>query len=153
MNKLHTFMILTGYCGLFDIDLIETTDGSLYFLEVNLRYGASGYVVTCDGINLPGMFADYMLKGIPIPEESELLTHDLNNKPDENGGEQPITAFVSEKVLLENYSEGAATEEEIMTAFDSDCIHFIKNEDDPGPYAVFSKAANKLIKQKKAERS
>ena len=66
IKQMADFVAGLGYEGLFDIDLIETADGTMYFTELNLRYGASGYAVTESGANLPGMFADYMLLDKPI---------------------------------------------------------------------------------------
>ena len=91
VDKLIHFVSSLHYEGLFDIDLIETEDGEMYFAELNFRYGGSGYAITKSGVNLPGIFADYILKGKEIPDEcfvssgkhflSELIAADeLNRK-------------------------------------------------------------------------
>ena len=123
MPGIHRLMELTQYNGLFDIDLIEGTDGRLYFTELNFRYGASGYVLTRSGVNLPGMLADRAVAGAAIDAE----TH----------SDRIGLVFVSEKVLAEEIAEGDITSEkaeELMSAAD---IHFIKDEEDPKPYKHF----------------
>lgn len=140
MEKVCDFMRATGYDGLFDIDLIETGDGKQYFLEVNLRYGASGYVMTCNGINLPGIYAGHILCGHEVPGEEELL----KNLPD--GGK--VTTFASEKVLLENYADGAITESELEEAIQLAEIHFVKDEEDMQPYRRFTEVLERIRKEK-----
>ena len=142
MEKIRTFMRSTGYNGLFDIDLVETEDGRIYFLEVNLRYGASGYVVTCEGINLPGMFADFMLKGQTVADEEEVMA--LRKK--KNKG----LTFVSEKVLLENYADRAAALEEIEEAISTADVHFVSNDADSRPYRYYMQAFDKVKKKMQA---
>ena len=44
-----------NYTGIFDIDLIETQSGEVYFIELNFRAGASTHAFTSIGVNLPGM--------------------------------------------------------------------------------------------------
>ena len=142
MEKIRTFMRSTGYNGLFDIDLVETEDGRIYFLEVNLRYGASGYVVTCEGINLPGMFADFMLKGQTVADEEEVMALRKNK----NKG----LTFVSEKVLLENYADRAAALEEIEEAISTADVHFVSNDADSRPYRYYMQAFDKVKKKMRA---
>lgn len=140
MEKIRAFMRSTGYEGPFDIDLVETEDGRLYFLELNLRYGASGYVVTCEGINLPGIFADYILKGIPVPDEETVRAL--------RSGETKGLTFASEKVLLENYSDGAITADEFDEAVRSAEVHFVSNEEDGRPYQKVMQAFEQIKKQR-----
>lgn len=141
LEKIRDFMLSTGYEGLFDIDLIETEDGRQYFLEVNLRYGASGYTLTCGGLNLPGIFADHVMKGAAIPDEDELI----GSIP----GDNSKASFASEKVLLENYSEGVLTEEEMQQEISYAEVHFVRSDDDMQPYRRFMQAFEKIKKQRK----
>lgn len=140
IGKIRAYMRATGYNGLFDIDLIEAEDGRQYFLEVNLRYGASGYVMTCNGINLPGIYASHILYGCEIPTEEELL----------NALQDPgkRTAFASEKVLMENYADGVITESEFTEELASAEIHFIKDEADMKPYQKFTEAFREIRNRK-----
>ena len=114
-----------GFVGLFDVDIIETTDGKWYFVELNLRYGASGFAVTQSGVNLPAMYADYRINGVPV---------DLNCAA-ENTGER----FVSEKVMMDEYARGFLSLRQIRQLMDRTQIHFIENPDDPKPYRHFQK--------------
>ncbi|MBQ0037595.1 MAG: ATP-grasp domain-containing protein [Clostridiales bacterium] len=125
IDKLIHFMEQLQYNGLYDIDLVQALDGTMYFVEVNLRYGASGYAVTKCGVNLPGMFADYMLQGKPI---------DMNCKLSKTG-----QTFVSEKVLIDEYATGRLSMEKLQKILDSADICFIRDVLDPKPYEHFKK--------------
>ena len=139
MEKLSRFMGSLGYTGLFDIDLIETSDGSIYFVELNLRCGASAYVLTGYGINLAGIYADHKLKGEEIPDEDELKRR--------CAGSNTVT-FSSEKVLLEEYADGNISEKEFKDAIHSAEIHFIMDENDIIPYRKFMNAFHKIRKNR-----
>jgi hypothetical protein len=120
MSDVLKFIESLDYNGLFDVDLIETTDGKIYFVELNMRYGASGYALTKGGANLPAMFADYMFNGTPIDKNCKL----------NNIGQ----TFTSEKVLIDEYREGLIERETIDKLIEEADIHFIMDEDDPKPY-------------------
>ena len=124
-GKMISFVGTLGFDGLYDIDMIQTTDGKIYFVEVNMRYGASGYAVTQCGANLPAMFADYMLNGTPV---------DMNCQVKESG-----KTFVSEKVLIEEYMMGRIPYSMVQECMDEVDIHFIKNDEDPEAYNHFKK--------------
>lgn len=117
VDKIARFIKSLQYEGLFDVDLIRTTDGKILFTELNLRFGGSGYAVTQSGVNLPAMFADYMLKGNAV---------DLGCTVKETG-----KYFVNEKVMLDEYAHDYLSKEEVKRIMDRADIHFIKDEDDP----------------------
>ncbi len=117
VDKIAQFIKSLQYEGLFDVDLIRTTDGKILFTELNLRFGGSGYAVTQSGVNLPGMFADYMLKGKAV---------DLSCAVKETG-----KYFVNEKVMLDEYAHDYLSKYEVKRIIDRADIHFIKDEDDP----------------------
>lgn len=125
IDEVVKFVGTLGYEGLFDVDLIETTEGEFYFVELNLRYGASGYAITKGGANLPGMFADYMLKNKPIDMNCQI------NKPG--------TTFISERVMIGEYGYGFLTYAEMKRWMKTVDIHFIKNSEDPKAYQHFRK--------------
>ena len=114
-----------GFDGLYDVDFIETVDGKVYFVEVNMRFGGSGYAITASGVNLPGMFADYMLLDKPI---------DMDCKLEETG-----KRFVSEKVLIEEYVKNRISMDHVNEIMDDVDIHFIKDDNDPQAYSHFKK--------------
>jgi len=125
INKILEFIGTLNFEGLFDVDLLETKDGKMYFIELNLRFGGSGYAITQSGVNLPGMFADYMVLGKPI---------DLNCKIERTG-----STFVSEKIMIEEYLNGFLTMDEMKHIMKESDIHFIKDESDKKPYRHFRK--------------
>ncbi len=125
IDQLIHFMETLKYDGLYDIDLIETADGKMYFVEVNMRYGASGYAVTKCGVNLPGMFADYMLMDKPIDMDCKIENSDKR--------------FVSEKVLIEEYAKNRMTMDKMQSILDEVDISFVRDDEDPKPYKHFKK--------------
>lgn len=125
IEKLIAFVKLLNYNGLYDIDLVQTMDDKLYFVEVNMRFGASGYAFVKGGVNLPAMYADYMFDHKPIDTDCKV----------QNVGQ----TFVSEKVLIEEYYMGRLKKSDINRVMDSVDIHFIKSDDDPRPYKHFKK--------------
>lgn len=124
-QKCNEFVKSLGYTGMFDIDLIEADDGSLYFLELNFRAGASTHALTTEGINLPAILADYMLEGKPV---------DTNCKLYADG-----KAFVSEKVLIEEYARGDIEKSKMKSCIKNAEIHFIEDYDDVEPYRYFKR--------------
>ena len=125
IRDLVKFVHSLGYVGLYDIDLIKTTSGKMYFVELNLRFGGSGYSITKSGTNLPGMFADYMILNKPI---------DANCHMERVGLE-----FVNEKILLEEYIKGFYTMQEAKAIMKQADIHFLADEEDTRPYRHFRK--------------
>ena len=124
IEDISNFVGTLNYEGLFDVDLIETTDGKMYFVELNLRFGGSGYAVTESGVNLPAMFADYMLLNKPVPKDTVVI---------------PGKTFLSEKVLMEEYISGFLTLSEVKKHMAKVDITFVKDEQDPGPYRYFKR--------------
>lgn len=124
VDDLIKFVDSLGYEGLYDVDLIESVDGKMYFVEINMRFGASGYAVTKSGVNLPGMYADYMLSGKPLDMECEVT---------------PEKTFVSEKVLIEEYTMGRLLWSDLKSAMKESDVHFVKNDDDRKAYRHFRK--------------
>lgn len=125
MSDVVKFIESLRFNGLFDVDLIEAADGKVYFVELNLRYGASGYALTKCGANMPAMFADYMLKNEPLDKECKI--------------DKPYKTFVSEKVILDEYIEGILTFDEMQEYLNSADITFIKDETDPKAFKHYQK--------------
>lgn len=122
ISKCIEFVKTLKYEGLFDIDLIESADGTLYFAEINLRFGASGYAFTESGVNLPKMFADYMF--FQKKPENICISHDNR-------------LFLSEKMLLEEYATNQRKFTSVKRHMQNAEIYFIKSADDPHPYRHF----------------
>lgn len=124
MDRLKEFVGTLGYTGMFDVDALVSEDG-IFFCEINLRFGGSGYAITRSGVNFPRMYADFMLWGKELPEECRL----------DGIGKQ----FVSEKILLEDATEKFISRAEADKMISEADIHFLKDEDDPEPYKVVRK--------------
>ena len=125
ISDLIKFVESLNYEGLFDIDLVETRDGKMYFIEINMRYGASGYAVTECGINLPGMYADYVFHGTPIDTTLNIDDH--------------LCSFVSEKVMIEEFVQSRVTDREMKRMMKDADVHFVMADDDPAAYRHFRK--------------
>ncbi len=125
LSKCCSYVEALEYTGIFDIDLLETKDGKLYFIEINFRAGASTHLFTKSGINLPGIFADHLLKGRKIADTDYIFDQGKR--------------FVSEKLLLEEYARSDTNMRKIKEHMSEADVHFIKDELDPKPYKYFKK--------------
>lgn len=112
-----------GYVGIFDIDLFKLKNGDICFVELNLRPGASTFALAKVGVNLPAMFADYLLRGNPLPRSSELSFHRRN--------------FANEKVLLEEFVSCGMTWRAMLLLESSAEVSLMRDEDDPAPFRIF----------------
>lgn len=120
INQLKLFMEGLHFCGLFDIDAYES-NGKLYFNELNLRFGASGYAITNSGFNLPDCFIKYLSGGKPATEI---------NKVNE-------AVFVNEKVAYDDFYNGFISLSKYKKYIEDGDFGFIKSDDDPKPYNMF----------------
>ncbi len=130
IQQLLQLMTELKFEGLFDIDLIEAVDGTFYFTEVNFRYGASGRALNKCGLNLPGMFADYMLKGVPIDMTCSL--------------KQTGKRFLSNRILMDEYIKGYLSRKEMRCIQKSADFTFFEDPVDRKPnqhYGLFCAAA------------
>ncbi len=118
------FISSLDYTGLFDIDLIETCDGKLYFVEVNFRAGASARALTASGVDLPGIFTDHVL--------GKRRADDSIPDAVADGGR-----FINEKVLMEEYARSGMTLSGVRKRVKQADIHFIRDERDQRPYRYF----------------
>lgn len=114
-----------GYTGLFDVDLLETIDGRIYFIELNFRAGASMHLFTKTGVNLPGVFADCMIKNKQI---ADIQVNESIGK-----------RFVSEKVLLEEYVRRDVSIFGVFQYLSKADVFFVKDENDVRPYKYFKR--------------
>lgn len=119
LNKLKAFVESINYTGMFDVDAIAD-DEKILFCEINMRFGGSGYAITRCGVNFPRMFADYMFFNKELPSECKL----------DGIGKR----FVSEKILLEDVTEKYMSREEADEIIEKADIHFLMDEEDPGPF-------------------
>lgn len=128
--KLSDYITKIGFVGLFDIDSYES-NGNLYFNELNLRFGASGFAITDAGVNLPKMLVDCL-------QNKEI---DINQMITREG------LFVNEKVAYEDMNDGYISYKEYKRYLSCSDYSFIKNSDDPNPYVQFTKHTKRHYKQ------
>ena len=119
-DLLSEFMRQTAFVGLFDLDLYES-GGQLYFNVLILRFGASGFAVTRQGINLPALLLSYW--------KGETFTAPARVKEKKR--------FINEKVCLEDYAGAYLSWKEYQTILESSDFGFIDYKNDPKPYRFF----------------
>ena len=106
-----------GFCGLFDIDFYES-DGKLYFGEINLRYGGSGYAYTALGVNLPAMLVR-TLCGESIEGMQDTVAKEAT--------------YVNERVCIDDWVSGTLSKQDMHRIINSANIRFVYDVDDPEP--------------------
>lgn len=117
IGQFQEFIRRIGFCGLFDIDFYES-DGDLYFGEMNLRFGGSGYAITKMGVNLPVMLVKSLLG-----ESSEGMNIIISR----------TASYSNERMCIDDWSYGYISKKDCFNKIYSADIHFILDEDDLGP--------------------
>ena len=135
-----TFVRKIGFYGLFDIDFFQS-NGLLYFVEMNLRFGGSGYAVTKMGVNLPGMFVKSIC-GEPYSDMNQFVTSSA--------------VYVNERMCMDDWYLGHITLKECHQYIDNADITFVGDTDDPNPnrsmrkvflFTKFKKIIRNIIKK------
>ena len=134
-EQLCRFIESLGLTGIFDIELLESK-GRFYLNEINLRYSAAGYAVTAAGVNLPGLYLDYLFGKKITPEQLK----------------RDGMIFVSEKAELEDFEAGYSTFRNYLRSVKNADIRFMTGINDPPAEAAFKKivwktAAKRLLKR------
>lgn len=124
ITKCNEYIKSLNYTGMYDIDLIETMDGSIYFVELNFRAGASTYALNKCGVNIYKLYAD------SISTDKPLIKAEQNDKE---------MTFVSEKVLMEEYARGDMSIQKLKKYMNMADVYFVKDSDDKKPYKYFKK--------------
>lgn len=120
------FVKKIGLFGLFDIDFYES-DGRLYFSELNLRYGGSGYAVVKMGVNLPAMFVESIL-------ERKIDSIDTISR---------VAIYTNERMCYNDLLNSYISPKDYNHYIESSDILFIKDRDDIQPYNEYSKIVRK----------
>ena len=115
LSRFSEFVRRVGFYGLFDIDFWES-GGVLYFDEMNLRFGGSGYAYTAAGANLPALFVRSLI-GEPLSPPRVTTT----------------ASFVNERMVIEDWNFLFLSTSEKRQIFRNADIHFVFDERDPGP--------------------
>ena len=114
-----------GFTGLIDIELFESK-GRIYFNELNMRFGASGFAMTGSGINLPEMLIQTLL-GVSVADGAAAVPS--------------RRSFASEKVCLQEYMSEKISWKAYQKLLEDADFSFIRCEYDPKPYRAFSRFA------------
>ena len=117
LDQFKEYVRQTGFCGLFDIDFYESR-GVMYFGEMNLRFGGSGYVYTVMGANLPGMLVRCL-----CGEDYSSLLHEVDH----------TATYVNERMCMDDFLHSYIDEEAYHSIINGAQIHFVMDPDDPGP--------------------
>lgn len=134
INQLKQFMQSLHFSGLFDIDAYES-NGKLYFNELNLRFGASGYAITNSGINLPNCLIKHLTR-----EKQAAEIKKVNE-----------AVFVNEKVAYDDFYNGFISLSKYKKYIEDGDFGFIKSDDDPKPYDIFMSQNFSIKKRVKRE--
>lgn len=121
IERFKHLVLNIGFVGIFDIDFYESC-GTLYFCEVNFRFGGSGYAVTKMGANLPAMYVKYC-RG----EEWRDFNMLINSS----------AIYVNERMLMDDWNNSFISNKEFDHFLYSANIRFIPDEDDPKPEHIF----------------
>lgn len=121
LTQFKQFILQIGYVGLFDIDFYKS-DGTMYFCELNLRFGGSGYALTKMGVNLPGM----MVKALQ-GEGIDSMSYEIKSS----------AVFVNERMCLDDWYLGYINTREFHRLIDTADIRFVDDADDPTPQYAF----------------
>lgn len=121
-------LIRIGYFGLFDIDFYQS-DGKMYFGELNLRFGGSGYAVTKMGVNLPGM----MIKSLCGESIDDMQKEVLGT-----------ATYVNERMLLDDWVSGYISTKKYSQMLSSADIRFVYDKDDSMPQKICDATHNNI---------
>ncbi len=128
VSKFKDFVLGTHFIGLFDIDFF-LADGILYFDELNLRIGGSGYAVCKMGVNLPAMLVRFFSGESFDDLKKEITT---------------AATFVNEKMCFDNWCEGYISFNAFRRILHSSDINFLDDKNDPAPKEHFEKRIRSL---------
>ena len=122
-KDLKTMLGRLGFTGLVDVDMFRS-GGRIYFIELNMRFGASGYALTANGINLPQMLIECL----------------AGDHPSAGGDSYSLgkSAFANEKVCLQKYVNGEMTWREFKHLLSLADHTFVFSRKDPLPGAAFT---------------
>lgn len=136
IEKFSELIKRIGFVGIFDIDYYES-GGLLYFGEINLRFGGSGYAYTKTGVNLPVMMIKSFL-GESIKEMNQTITN--------------RATFFNERMAMEDWFSGYMSTKEFLHLQKTSQINFITDENDTQPQRVFMRDFRKKFLKKLAKK-
>ena len=123
-----------GFAGMFDIDFY-LCEGKMYFGELNLRIGGSGFAIIYQGVNLPEMHVRSLL-GESIEGMKKEITDTFT--------------YSNERIAIENWFEGHLSNREYFSLVNSGDINAIRRKNDNYPELIFwLKSLKKVFIHKK----
>lgn len=125
-----------GFVGIFDIDFYES-EGLIYFAEINMRFGGSGYAYTKTGVNLPVMMIKSFL-GENIDGQNKKIVQSAT--------------FFNERMAFDDWYNGYMSTKKFLHLKKTSQINFIYDDSDTQPQKVFMrdfrrKFLKKTVKQ------
>ena len=136
VEKFNALVKEIGFVGIFDIDFYES-NGVMYFCEMNLRFGGSGYAFTKTGVNLPVMmirsFLGEDIAGMKCAVDKEAV-------------------YFNERMAIDDWYAGFLSLSDYNKMRNDADIHFVANCDDKKPYKMLMrefrmKRVKKALKQ------
>lgn len=121
LERFKLFVQKVGFVGVFDIDFFSSGN-ELYFGEMNLRFGASGYAITKMGVNLPVMLVKY-LRGEDITYMKKTISGS--------------SIFVNERMCEEDWYLNIINSKDYFRLIRSADICFVADDRDKQPQIVF----------------
>ena len=133
IEQFRKYIKSIGFTGIFDIDFYQS-DGKIYFGELNLRFGGSGYAYTKMGVNLPAMFVKN-LSGESIHNMQKTI--------------QGNAIYLNERMLIDEWYMDYISKEEYNKLLSTSDIRFLENKEDPKPSSQYQKTLRlRRIKKK-----
>lgn len=121
IDKFKQLVLSIGFVGVFDIDFYKS-DNLIYFCEMNLRFGGSGYAITKMGVNLPAMFVK-MCQG----DDWKCPAMDIHGS----------ATYVNERMLFDDWNSGFISFTKLKNMRENADICFIADADDFQPEKEF----------------
>lgn len=122
IEQFKHLVLKIGFVGVFDIDFYRS-GGILYFCEMNMRFGGSGYAYTKMGVNMPAMLVQY-LYGNSIE-----MNQSINN----------TAVYVNERMCFDDWNNGFITIKDYYHYLETTDIRFVPDKKDPKPGMIYRK--------------
>ena len=120
LDKFRELVRRTGFKGLFDIDFYRS-EGKIYFCELNLRFGGSGYAFTRLGVNLP-----------------QMMLQSFSGKPwDRDARIESSAYYFNERMGRDEWYFGRISWKAYCQIRDASQIRFLQDKNDPVPERAY----------------
>lgn len=123
IEQFKEFVRRMSFVGIFDIDFYYSKN-SIYFGEMNLRFGGSGYAVTRLGVNLPAMLVRH-LRGEDISGMKMQI--------------DTTATYVNERMCEDDWYLRLISSAEYRNVLSSADISFVQDERDLKPQQMFTR--------------